>query len=162
MNAQNESPVILHGLKMLRDRMDENRYLAPMCQTLGFWAVLMEEGFVVFEGEPSELHLNAMGSVHGGYAATILDSALGTAVHTTLSRGDRYATSDLTFKLVRPLRAGGGLVRCEAKLVYRGRRLATAEARLWNAQGLLCAHGQASCMIYQSEANAPEVSKLSG
>jgi uncharacterized protein (TIGR00369 family) len=161
MNAQNERPVVSHGLKMLRDRMDENRYLAPMCQTLGFWAVLMEEGFVVFEGEPSELHLNAMGSVHGGYAATVLDSALGTAVHTTLSQGDRYATSDLTIKLVRPLKAGGGLIRCEANLIHRGRRLATADARLWDAQGLLCAHGQASCMIYQREMNAPKDSESS-
>jgi uncharacterized protein (TIGR00369 family) len=108
----------------------------------------VEPGRAVFEGEPGEEHYNPIGVVHGGYAATILDSALGCAVHTTLALGEAYTTLSLEVKMVRPVTAETELVRAEAEVLYRGRRQATAQAKLTDAHtGKLLAHGSATCMI---------------
>ncbi|MFI5029021.1 MAG: PaaI family thioesterase [Solirubrobacterales bacterium] len=108
----------------------------------------VEEGHAVFEGEPGEEHYNPIGVVHGGYAATLLDSALGCAVHTTLPAGVSYTSLGLEAKYVRPITRDTGRVICQAKVLYRGRRQATAEATLSAADsGKLLAHGSATCMI---------------
>jgi len=120
----------------------------PIAVLMRFEPVEVEPGRAVFEGEPGEEHYNPIGVVHGGYAATILDSALGCAVHTTLPAGAGYTTLSLEVKLVRPITREVGKVLAEAEVLYRGRRQATAQARLTGAaEGKLLAHATATCMI---------------
>lgn len=120
----------------------------PIAVTMRLRPVELEEGRVVFEGEPGEEHYNPIGVVHGGYAATLLDSALGCAVHTTLPAGVAYTSLGLEAKFVRPITRDTGRVLCEASVLYRGRRQATSEATLTEAaSGKLLAHGVATCMV---------------
>jgi uncharacterized protein (TIGR00369 family) len=120
----------------------------PIAVTMLLRPIELEEGRVVFEGRPGEEHYNPIGVVHGGYAATLLDSALGCAVHTTLPAGVGYTSLGLEAKYVRPISRDTGRVLCEASVLYRGRKQATAEARLTAADtGKLLAHGVATCMI---------------
>jgi len=120
----------------------------PVAVTMRLGPVELEEGRVVFEGEPGEEHYNPIGVVHGGYAATLLDSALGCAVHTTLPVGVAYTSLGLEAKFVRPITRDTGRVLCEATVLYRGRRQATAEATLTVADsGKLLAHGTSTLMI---------------
>ena len=120
----------------------------PIAVLLRMQPVELEPGHAVFEGAPREEHYNPIGVVHGGYAATLLDSALGCAVHTTLERGEAYTTLTLEVKMVRPITAEAEMVRAEAEVLYRGRRQATSQAKLTDAAtGKLLAHGTATCMI---------------
>ena len=120
----------------------------PIAVTMRLRPVELEEGRVVFEGEPGEEHYNPIGVVHGGYAATLLDSALGCAVHTTLPAGVGYTSLGLEAKYVRPISRDTGRVLCEANVLYRGRKQATSEATLTAADsGKLLASGTATCMI---------------
>jgi uncharacterized protein (TIGR00369 family) len=120
----------------------------PIAVTMRLRPVELAEGRVVFEGEPGEEHYNPIGVVHGGYAATLLDSALGCAVHTTLPAGVGYTSLGLEAKYVRPITRDTGRVLCEATVLHGGRKQATSEARLTAADsGKLLAHGQATCMI---------------
>jgi uncharacterized protein (TIGR00369 family) len=122
----------------------------PIAVTMNFAPIAFEEGSAVFEGEPGEEHYNPIGVVHGGYASTLLDSALGCAVHTTLAKGEAYTTLTIEAKFVRPMTRDTGLVRCEAEVVHRGRRQATSEARLIEVEtGKLLAHGTSTCMIME-------------
>jgi uncharacterized protein (TIGR00369 family) len=106
------------------------------------------EGRAVFEGEPGEEHYNPIGVVHGGYASTLLDSALGCAVHTTLPAGVAYTSLGLEAKFVRPITRDTGRIRAEAQVLHRGRRQATGEARLYDSKsGKLLAHGTSTCLI---------------
>jgi uncharacterized protein (TIGR00369 family) len=119
----------------------------PIAVTMRLRPVELEEGRVVFEGQPGEEHYNPIG-VHGGYAATLLDSALGCAVHTTLPAGVAYTSLGLEAKYVRPITRDTGRVLCEANVLYRGRKQATAEASLKAADsGKLLAHGVSTCMV---------------
>ena len=120
----------------------------PIAITMNMGPIELEEGRVVFAGEPGEEHYNPIGVVHGGYAATLLDSALGCAVHTTLPAGVGYTSLGLEAKYVRPISRDTGRVLCEATVLHRGRRQATAEANLTAADsGKLLAHGMATLMI---------------
>jgi uncharacterized protein (TIGR00369 family) len=120
----------------------------PIAVTMRMGPVELAEGRAVFEGEPGEEHYNPIGVVHGGYAATVLDSALGCAVHTLLPAGVAYTSLGLEIKYVRPITRETGRVVCTAEVVHRGRRQATAEARLTAADsGKLLAHGTTTCMI---------------
>lgn len=115
--------------------------------TLRLAPVAVEEGRVTFEGTPGEEHFNPIGSVHGGYVATLLDSAMGCAVHTLLPAGVGYATQTLELKYVRPIGLESGTLTCAAEVVHSGRRQATAEGKVTDAKGRLCAHGTTTCMI---------------
>jgi uncharacterized protein (TIGR00369 family) len=120
----------------------------PIAVVLNFAIVEAEEGRTVFEGEPGEEHYNPIGVVHGGYASTLLDSALGSAVHTTLPAGAGYTSQTLEVKYLRPITRETGLVRCEAHVVHRGRKTATSEAKLTAASsGKLLATGTSTCLI---------------
>ncbi|MGZ5312043.1 MAG: PaaI family thioesterase [Solirubrobacterales bacterium] len=122
----------------------------PIAVTMRFAPVEIAEGRVAFEGEAGEEHYNPIGVVHGGWASTLLDSALGCAVHTTLPRGAAYTTLTLEAKFVRPITRDTGVVRAEAEVVHRGRRQATAEAKLFGAaSGRLLAHASSTCMIME-------------
>lgn len=120
----------------------------PIAVTMQLRPIELEQGRVVFEGIPGEEHYNPIGVVHGGYAATLLDSALGCAVHTTLPAGVGYTSLGLEAKYVRPVTRDTGRVLCEANVLYRGRKQATAEATLTaESSGKLLASGTATCMI---------------
>ena len=120
----------------------------PIAVTLRFGPVEVDDGRAVFSGEPGEEHYNPIGVVHGGYASTLLDSAAGCAVHTTLEKGEAYTTLTLEVKLVRPITSDTGRVRAEAEVVHRGRRQATAEAKLFAVDTeKLLATGTSTCMI---------------
>jgi uncharacterized protein (TIGR00369 family) len=121
---------------------------APMAVLMNMQPIEIEPGRAVFDGQPGEEHYNPIGVVHGGYAATLLDSVLGCAVHTTLDPGTGYTTLSLEVKMVRPITAEIERVRAEGEVLYRGRRQATAQARLTDAAtGKLLAHGSATCLI---------------
>ncbi|HEX6586078.1 MAG TPA: PaaI family thioesterase [Solirubrobacterales bacterium] len=123
----------------------------PIAIVMNYSIAEFEEGRAVFQGEPGEEHYNPIGVVHGGYASTILDSALGCAVHTTLPAGVGYTSQTLEVKYLRPITRETGVVRCEAEVVHRGRRSATAEARLVAAEtGKLLATGTSTCLILDS------------
>lgn len=120
----------------------------PIAVLLNMSMVSVESGHVVFEGAPGEEHYNPIGVVHGGYAATLLDSALGSAVHTTLEAGEAYTTLTLETKFVRAITSETGRVRATAEVVHRGRRQATAEARLKAIDtGKLLAHATTTCLV---------------
>ena len=121
---------------------------APMATLLGIEPVEVGPGRAVFAGIPGEEHYNPMGAVHGGYAATILDTVMGCAVHTTLSAGSSYTTLELSVNLVRAITAETGPVRAEGLILHGGRRMATAEGRLIAERtGKLLAHGTTTCII---------------
>jgi uncharacterized protein (TIGR00369 family) len=136
------------GLELLRAMFDGEIPPAPIALTLDFRPLELEEGRVVFAGTPDERHYNPIGSVHGGYAATLLDSAMGCAVHTTLAAGVGYTTLDLQVRYVRAMTKDTGEVRAEGTVVHAGRRQAIAEGRLVSAaDGKLLAHGTTTCLI---------------
>ena len=122
----------------------------PIAVVMNYSITELEEGRAVFEGDPGEEHYNPIGVVHGGYAATILDSALGCAVHTTCPAGVGYTSQTLEVKYLRPITRDTGTVRCEADVVYRGRKTAASEARLTKADsGKLLATGTSTCLILE-------------
>ena len=115
---------------------------------MGFSGVHIEEGKAVFEGEPAEYLYNPIGVVHGGFAMTLLDSAMGCAVHSTLRPNERYTTLELKTNFVRPITVDTGRVRCEGVVIHRGGTIATAEGKLTAfATGKLLAHGTTTCLI---------------
>jgi uncharacterized protein (TIGR00369 family) len=111
-----------------------------------------EHGRAVFEGVPSDGFRNPLGTVHGGWMSTILDSALGCAVQSTLKAGQAFTTVDLSVSFVRAVHQSTGKVRCEAKAIHVGGRIATAEARLVDAEGKLYAHGTTTCLVMPAPA----------
>jgi uncharacterized protein (TIGR00369 family) len=121
----------------------------PIAVVMNFSIAELEEGRAVFVGEPGEEHYNPIGVVHGGYASTILDSALGCSVHTTLPAGAGYTSQTLEVKYLRPITRDTGGVRSEAEVIHRGRKTATAEARLTAVEGgKLLATGTSTCLIF--------------
>jgi uncharacterized protein (TIGR00369 family) len=137
----------LSGLEYMRAVAAGDVPPPPIAVLLRFEPVEIEEGRVVFEGRPAEEHYNPIGTVHGGYAATLIDSGIGCAVHTTLPAGGAYSTQTLEAKFVRPITSETGTLRCEAQVLHLGRRQATAEARVYDPAGKLVAHGTGTCSI---------------
>ncbi len=135
------------GLAMLEAVRDGRLPPPPIARTLGFDLDLVEEGRAVFSCEPGEHHYNPIGSVHGGLFATLLDSAAGCAVHSTLPAGVGYTSIDLNVRFLRGMTVDTGRVTCEGSVVNRGRRLVLAEARLADAAGRLLATATSSCLL---------------
>jgi uncharacterized protein (TIGR00369 family) len=144
MNASVEF-ASLTGLEQLRAAFDGT--FKGIGKTLNFRPVTLEEGRVVFEGLPDQSVYNPIGTVHGGYAATLLDSAMGCAVHSTLKPGQSYTTLELKIAYHRAMTEESGPVRAEGKVISVGRRAAFAEGRLLDAQGRLCASGTTTCLV---------------
>ncbi len=136
------------GIGFLRAMVDGTVPQAPMCETLGFHLVEVEPGRAVFEGVPEFRHYNPFGVVHGGLAATMLDSALGCAVASTLAKGEAFTTLELKVNLVRAVTRDTGPVRAEARILHRGRTIATGDADLKDAAGKLYAHASTTCMVF--------------
>jgi uncharacterized protein (TIGR00369 family) len=120
----------------------------PISELLGFHLTEIEQGRAVFEGVPEFRHYNPIGTVHGGFTATLLDSALGCAVFSTITKGETWTTLELKFNFVRPLSQDTGLVRAEGRILHRGRTVATAEGDLKDRAGKLYAHASTTCMIF--------------
>ena len=141
----------MSGLDYIRAIMDGELPPPPIAVLMRMAPVAVDEGHAIFEGGPGEEHYNPIGVVHGGYASTVLDSAMGCAVHTTLPAGVGYTTLSLEVKFVRPVGRDTGAVRAEAEVLHRGRTQATVEARLTAADsGKLLATGTSTCMIIGS------------
>ena len=119
----------------------------PICATLDFRLAAVDEGAARFEGTPRAAFDNPHGTTHGGWAATLLDSAMGCAVMTVLDADHTYTTAHLSIHLVRAITATTGAVVCEGRVVHRGRRVATAEATLRDRAGALLAHATTTCVI---------------
>jgi uncharacterized protein (TIGR00369 family) len=135
------------GLEYLHAVLRGDMPAAPIAYTLHFWPAEFAYGRAVFEGEPQRHSYNPLGSVHGGWAATLLDSALGCAVHTTLPAGKGYTTVDLSLTLVRAITERVKRLRCEATIVHAGGSVATAQARITDEAGILYATGTTTCLI---------------
>jgi uncharacterized protein (TIGR00369 family) len=120
----------------------------PIAETLDFFLVQASKGEAVFQGTPQFAHLNPMGTVHGGWYATLLDSAVGCAVQTMLEPGQGYTTAELSVNLVRGAKLDSGPLRAIGKVLHCGRQLATAEGRIVDAEGRLYAHATTTCLVF--------------
>ena len=140
----------MSGLEYLQALQSGQLPAPPISVLMGFWLVEVSEGRAVFGAEPAEYHYNPIGTVHGGLAATLIESALGCAVHSTLPAGVAYTTLELKVNYLRPMTSKTGTVYCEGKVIYVGGRVATAEARLTDADGKLYEHGTTTCIILRS------------
>jgi uncharacterized protein (TIGR00369 family) len=139
------------GLSFLKAIIDGTLPQAPLCEVLGFHLTEADPGRAVFEGVPEFRHYNPIGTVHGGFAATLLDSALGCAIFSTVAKGEAWTTLELKFNLVRPLTKDTGPVRAEGRMVHRGRTVATSEGDLKDSTGKLYAHATTTCMIFAAK-----------
>jgi uncharacterized protein (TIGR00369 family) len=138
----------LTGLEFMSSVFEGRLPPPPIMSTMGITGGKVEEGKAVFLGEAGEHLYNPIGVVHGGFAMTILDSAMGCAVHTTLAAGERYTSLETKVNFVRAITAETGPVRCEGVVVYRGGRVATAEGKLIaEKSGKLLAHGTSTCLV---------------
>ncbi len=138
----------MSGLEFIRAMFDGRLPPPPITATMGFTGATAEEGKVIFVGEPGEHLYNPIGVVHGGFAMTLLDSAMGCAVHTTLAPGEAYTTLEVKVNFVRPVTLATGRVRSEGTVIHRGGKIATAEGRLIAERtGKLLAHGTTTCLV---------------
>jgi uncharacterized protein (TIGR00369 family) len=136
------------GLEILRAMGTGEIPPPPMMHTLGMAGIEVDGGKVVFRLEPQEFHYNPLGTMHGGVLATLLDSAAGCAVHTTLPAGTAYTSLDLTVKYLRPVTVRSGTLRCEGTVLSRGSRTALAQAQVFDERDRLVAHATSSCLIF--------------
>jgi len=135
------------GLAFFRHMLEGQMPQAPMTKLLNLRLLEVDEGRVVFGARPSRAHYNGMGVVHGGLAATLLDSALGCAINSMAPPGKIYTTLELKINYTRPLTEEVGDIRCEARVIHLGSRTATAEGRIVDADGKLYAHGTTTCIV---------------
>jgi uncharacterized protein (TIGR00369 family) len=140
------------GLELLRSWIAEGRR-PPMAVTLDMTLVEVEHGRAVFTGTPAAMHYNPLGVVHGGYAATLLDSACGCAVHASLTAEQAYTTLELKIAFHRAMRTDTGPVRAEGKVLSIGRRVAFAEGRVVGADGRLYASGTSTLLVFERRAS---------
>ncbi|MFI8619032.1 PaaI family thioesterase [Acidovorax sp. NPDC077693] len=144
----------LTGLQMMQAMLRGELPYPPIARTLDFQLMEVDEGLAVFQGTPGPAHLNPMGTVHGGWFATLLDSALGCAVHTRMLPGRGYTTAELGVNLVKALTPKVQRVRAEGRVIHCGRQLATAEARLLGPDGTLYAHATTTCLVFDLPAQS--------
>jgi uncharacterized protein (TIGR00369 family) len=137
----------MSGIEYLRAMLRGDYPPPPIAMTLGFTLDEVEEGRAVFSMVPAEYHYNPIGMVHGGVAATLLDSAMGCAVQSRLPAGTGYTTLEMKVNLLRAITMDTGPVRCEGTLLHLGRTTALAEARLTDAAGRVLAHATSTCLI---------------
>jgi uncharacterized protein (TIGR00369 family) len=137
------------GLDFLQRIVDGRLPRPPISQTLDFALVAVANGTATFEGHPAAEHYNPIGSVHGGYAATLLDSCMACAVQSTLAQGFGYTTLEFKISLVRGMTADTGTVKAVGTVLTSGRRIATAEGRLVDTEGRLLATGTTTCLVLE-------------
>ncbi len=142
----------LTGIEMMEGILQARLPYAAIAKTLNFQIIEIAPGRAVFQGRPLPEHLNPLGTIHGGWFATLLDSALGCAVHTMMPVGRGYTTAELGINMVKALSPKVQRVRAEGKVIHCGRQLATAEARLVGADGTLYAHATTTCLVFERPA----------
>lgn len=140
----------MSGLEFVQGLADGMLPLNTIARTLGYDVTEAVSGRVVVTAEPGAAHLNPAGTVHGGFAATLLDSCMGLAVQTTLDKGVGQTTLEFKISLLRPITPETGLIKAEGVVLNCGRRVGTAEGRIKDRQGRLLAHGTTTCLIFQS------------
>jgi uncharacterized protein (TIGR00369 family) len=140
----------MSGLEFVRGLVDGTLPLNTIAQTLRYDVSEAESGRVVVTAEPGDIHLNPAGTVHGGFAATLLDSCMGLAVQSTLEKGVRQTTLEFKISLVRPITPETGAIKAEGIALTCGRRVGTAEGRITDGKGRLLAHGTTTCLIFQN------------
>jgi uncharacterized protein (TIGR00369 family) len=138
------------GLAFVQGLADGSLPLNTIARTLGYDIIEAAEGRVMVAAEPGADHLNPAGTVHGGFAATLLDSCMGLAIQSTLEQGLGQTTVEFKISLVRPITQETGTIRAEGVVLNRGRRVGTAEGRITDVKGRLLAHGTTTCLIFQS------------
>ena len=138
------------GLEIMQAMLRGELPYPPIARTLDFLIVEVDAGRAVFQGTPGRAHYNPLGIVHGGWFATMLDSALGCAVHTMMPPGRAYTTVELHVNLVRAITTKVPRVRAEGRVIHCGRQLATAEARLVGPDGRLYAHATTTCLVFEA------------
>lgn len=136
------------GMEFLQALMSGQLHYPPIADTLNFSLIHIEPGRAIFQGTPLFAHYNPIGSVHGGWFCTLLDSALGCAVQSTLPRGVGYTTLELKVNMIRPLTEKTGPVRSEGYIVHAGRQTGIAEARLYDAAGKIYASASTTCLLF--------------
>ena len=141
----------MSGLDALRALIAGEFPPPSISTTLGFRLVEVDNGYALFEGEPSDRILNPLGVVHGGFALTLLDSCTGCAAHTTLPAGVGYTTLETKGNLVRAIMPDTGVVRAEGRVVAQGRTIITAEGKITDAVGKLYAHGTSTLLVMRPE-----------
>ena len=139
----------MSGLEFVQGLADGTLPLNTIAQTLGYDVTQAESGRVVVTAEPSGIHLNPAGTVHGGLAATLLDTCMGLAIQSTLEKGVGSTTLEFKISLLRPITPDTGLITAEGIVLSRGRRVGTAEGRITDGKGRLLAHGTTTCLIFQ-------------
>jgi len=137
------------GIDFVRAIFDGKLPAPPIMQTVEPFDSTAEPGVVVMHSIPGFRHYNPIGSVHGGYAATLLDSAMGLAVHTMLPAGTGYTTLEFKISFIKGMTEDTGPVRTEGRTLSVGRRTATAEARITDAGGRLLAHATTTCLVFE-------------
>lgn len=140
----------MSGLDFVRGLVDGTLPLNTIAQTLGYDVSEVQTGRVVVTATPSSIHLNPAGTVHGGFAATLLDSCMGLAVQSTLEKGVGQTTLEFKISLLRPITPETGVIKAEGVVLNRGRRVGTAEGRISDGNGRLLAHGTTTCLIFQN------------
>jgi uncharacterized protein (TIGR00369 family) len=140
----------MSGLEFVQGLVDGTLPLNTIAKTLGYDVSEAASGRVIVTAEPSDVHLNPAGTVHGGLAATLLDSCMGLAVQSTLEKGIGQTTLEFKISLVRPITPETGPIKAEGVVMSRGRRVGTAEGRITDGNGRLLAHGTTTCLIFES------------
>jgi uncharacterized protein (TIGR00369 family) len=147
----------LTGMEYLQKIVSGELPPPPIAALMNFRIAELSEGHAVFTVEPAEYHYNPIGVVHGGLAATLLDSAMGCAVHSTLPAGAGYTTLEIKVNFLRPISAETGLVRSEADIIHVGGRTAVAEGKVLDQQGNLYAHGTTTCIVFRPSVRTPGI-----
>ena len=137
------------GLEVMQAMLQGELPYPPIAKTLDFMLISVGEGSATFQGTPGVPHFNPMGTVHGGWFATLLDSALGCAVHTRMPPGRAYTTAELSVNIVRALTPKVQRVRAIGRVIHCGRQLATADAQLIGPDGTLYAHATTTCLVFE-------------
>ena len=145
-----ETQKSMTGLEFVQGLAAGTLPLNTMAETLGYDIVEAERGRVIITAEPKETLLNPAGTVHGGLAATMLDSCMGLAIHSMLDRGLGSTTLEFKISFVRPITPQTGVIRAEGVVINQGRRVGTAEGRVTDQQGRLLAHGTTTCLIFEA------------
>ena len=138
----------LSGMQVFQAIFSGDLPAPPIGETMDFVPIHMAQGMAVFQGKPLIRHYNPLGTVHGGWFCTLLDSAMGCAVHTTLPAGKGYTTLEVKVNMLRPLTEDVPRVRAEGKTIHVGRQVATAEGRIVDAEGKIYGHATSTCMIF--------------
>jgi uncharacterized protein (TIGR00369 family) len=138
----------MSGLEFVQGLADGTLPLNTIARTLGYDVTEAASGRVVVTAKPGDVHLNPAGTVHGGFAATLLDSCMGLAVQSTLEKGVSQTTLEFKISLVRPITSETGEIRAEGVVLTSGRRVGTAEGRITDGTGRLLAHGTTTCLIF--------------